>query len=173
MTVNSDTIAELVGRITELEARSAIRDLASDYCHGFDKRDFDRFLSIWSENCVWDIGPPFGRFEGHQGIREAIYDVLWPAWGESHHLTTNLRIDFQSNVLATSVCDVDCMGLLAGETVCTIVGATYSDTLTCEDSGWKILERKVKIHYFNPIPGAVLSAPDADVNEAPAELVTN
>lgn len=172
MNASNATVAELVSRITELESRSAIRDLASDYCHGFDKRDFDRFLSIWSRDCVWDIGPPFGRFEGHNGIREAIFDVLWPAWGESHHLTTNLRIDFLNDINATAVCDVDCMGLLTGETVCTIVGATYYDTLLREEAGWKIIERKVKIHYFNPIPGAVLSAPEAAANESFAESET-
>ena len=172
MNASNATVAELVSRITELESRSAIRDLASDYCHGFDKRDFNRFLNIWSEDCVWDIGPPFGRFERHQGIREAIYDVLWPAWDESHHLTTNLRIEFQTDVSATAVCDVDCMGCLTGETVCTIVGATYYDTLLREETGWKIIERKVKIHYFNPIPGAVLSAPDATADGSSAEPET-
>ncbi|MFT5767832.1 MAG: hypothetical protein ACI9DH_001658, partial [Halioglobus sp.] len=37
----------------------------------------------------------------------------------------------------------------------------YSDTLLREDAGWKILQRDVQIHYFNPIPGAVLSVPEA------------
>lgn len=161
MTTGVASIADLLGRIIELESRAAIRDLVSDYCHGFDKRDYDRFLEIWSENCVWDIGPPFGRFEGHAGIHEAIYEVLWPAWGETHHLTTNLRIEFQDENHATSLCDVDCMGKLSGESICTVVGASYSDTLAREAKGWKILQREVQIHYFNPIPCAVLSAPEA------------
>ncbi len=161
MTTDANIIANLLKRLTELESRSAIRDLVSDYCHGFDKRDYHRFLSIWFESCVWDIGPPFGSFEGHAGIHEAIYDVLWPAWGKSHHLTTNLRIEFQSEINATAVCDVSCMGSLTGESTCTVVGATYSDTLIREHAGWKILKRIVQMHYFNPIPGAVLTAPEA------------
>lgn len=161
MTTDAATIAALLKRVTELEARAEIRDLVSNYCHGFDKRDYTRFLSIWSEKCVWDIGPPFGRFEGHNGIREATYEVLWPAWDETHHLTTNLHIDFQDENNATSLCDVDCMGKLMGESICTVVGASYSDTLARENNGWKILQRNVQIHYFNPIPGAVLSAPEA------------
>ena len=161
MSTDAATISDLLSRVTELESRAAIRDLVSDYCHGFDKRDYNRFLSIWSEDCIWDIGPPFGRFKGHTGIHEAIYDVLWPAWDETHHLTTNLRIEFQDENNATSLCDVDCMGKLSGESICTVVGASYSDTLTREANGWKILQRNVQIHYFNPIPGAVLSAPEA------------
>jgi len=91
-----------------LESRSDIRDLASDYCHGFDKRDYDRFLSIWWPDCAWDIGPPFGSFTGHEGIHTAVQEVLWPAWKESHHLTTNLRIEFIDADNAEAMCDVDC-----------------------------------------------------------------
>lgn len=146
-------------RIDRLESRSDIRDLASDYCHGFDKRDYDRFLSIWWPDCAWDIGPPFGSFTGHEGIHTAVQEVLWPSWKESHHLTTNLRIEFIDADNAEAMCDVDCMGLLTDETECTIVGATYYDTLQRREGVWKIAKRKVTIHYFNPVPGAVLNAP--------------
>ena len=152
---------KLLARVDELESRIAIRDLASDYCHGFDKRDYDRFLAIWWDDCIWDIGPPFGRFEGHAGIRAAIHDVLWPAWQESHHLTTNQVITFSDPDNATAVCDVDCVGTLAGEEVCQIVGATYRDRLQRRDGTWKISERAVTIHYFNPVPGTRLAAPEA------------
>ena len=159
METASINLEALLARVTELESRSAIRDLASDYCHGFDKRDFERFLNIWWEDCVWDIGPPFGRFEGHAGIHTAVQDVLWPLWQESHHLTTNLRIEFLDDCNATSVCDVDCIGTLVDDPVCQMVGATYRDRLQARDGCWRILERKVTIHYFNPVQGTVLAPP--------------
>lgn len=155
-------VEQLLARVDELESRIAIRDLASDYCHGFDKRDYDRFLAIWWDDCVWNIGPPFGRFDGHAGIHTAIHEVLWPAWQESHHLTTNQVVTFTDPDNATSVCDVDCVGTLAGEDVCQIVGATYRDRLQRRAGVWKISERAVRIHYFNPVPGTRLAAP-ADV----------
>ena len=158
---SADVLERLLARVDELESRIAIRDLASDYCHGFDKRDYDRFLAIWWDDCIWDIGPPFGRFEGHAGIHAAIHDVLWPAWQESHHLTTNQVITFSDADNATAVCDVDCVGTLAGEEVCQIVGATYRDRLQRRDGAWKISERAVTIHYFNPVPGTRLTAPPA------------
>ncbi len=161
MSSSEPQIEQLLARIDELESRSAVRDLVSDYCHGFDKRDFDRFLGIWWQDCVWDIGPPFGVFEGHDGIRSAVHDVLWPAWDESHHLTTNLRIEFIDADQASAMCDVDCVGRLSGEDTCTIVGATYYDKLLRRDGVWKIRHRQVKIHYFNPVPGTVLSAPES------------
>ena len=159
MADDSATLAALVARIDELESRQAIIDLTSDYCHGFDKRDFDRFLAIWSEDCVWNIGPPFGSFSGHDGIREAVQEILWPAWQESHHLSTNHVIRFQDADNATCVCDVDCVGTLTGDTDCQIVGATYTDTVRRQDGCWKIIQRDVKIHYFNPILGVPLQAP--------------
>ena len=127
-------VEALLARIDELESRNAIRDLVSDYCHGFDKRDFKRFLAIWWDDCVWDIGPPFGRFEGHEGIHRAIYEVLWPAWAETHHLTTNLCVTFEDSDNASSVCDVDCVGTLTDGPTCQIVGGSITSTLFQEPS---------------------------------------
>lgn len=159
MSADAATIEALLARIDQLESRQAIVDLASEYCHGFDKRDFDRFLAIWWEDCTWNIGPPFGAFEGHAGIREAVKEVLWPAWDESHHLTTNNIIHFEGPDRARSVCDVDCVGRLAGESVCQIVGATYEDLVERRDGTWRIKQRDVTIHYFNPVNGTPLVAP--------------
>lgn len=159
MSADAATVEALLARIDRLESHQAITDLASEYCHGFDKRDFDRFLAIWWEDCVWNIGPPFGAFEGHQGIREAVIDVLWPAWDESHHFATNHIIQFDEDDHARSVCDVDCVGRLAGESVCQIVGATYEDQLERRSGIWRIRQRDVTIHYFNPVNGTPLMAP--------------
>jgi hypothetical protein len=154
-------IEDLQLRVAELEGRSAIRDLVSDYCHGFDKRDYARFLAIWWPDCVWDIGPPFGTFHGHDGIHKAIHEGVWPAWAESHHLTTNLRISFLDRNNATSVSEVDCGGTLVGDQDCQVVGATYRDTLQCREGVWKIYKRNVQIHYFNPVVGTQLVGPQA------------
>jgi len=165
MTVESETqealaqqVAALLARVDELESRSAMRDLVSDYCIGFDLRDWDRFIGIWHEDAVWAIGPPFGDFSGHEGIRTAVYDVLYPAWRETHHLTTNLRIEFSDADHALGTCDVDCMGANP-EDVVQMVGATYTDAFERRDGVWKIARRDVRMHYFNPISGVEMSAP--------------
>ncbi len=46
---------ELTSRIERLEAESVIRRLVADYCHGFDKRDWDRFFGVWHDGAVWAI----------------------------------------------------------------------------------------------------------------------
>lgn len=156
----SSSIEDLARRIDELESRAALRDLVTDYCRGFDGHDWEKFIAIWHENAVWEIGPPFGTFEGHAGIREAVMDVLYPVWRETHHLTSNLKLEFDGPDLARGVCDVDCMGATK-DAIVQMISATYSDDFERRAGVWKIARRKVVIHYFNPVPGAQMSAPSA------------
>lgn len=154
-----DDLRALLRRVDELESRMALRDLVTDYCQGFDTRDWDRFIGIWHPDAVWEIGPPFGTFRGHDGIREAVFDVLYPVWRETHHLTSNLKVSFQDPDHARGVCNVDCMGATTDDVV-QMISATYADDFERRDGVWKIARRKVEIHYFNPIPGAEMSAPE-------------
>ena len=151
-------VQQLLERIDRLESRQAMRDLVTDYCQGFDNGDFERFLSIWWEDCIWDIGAPFGRFDGHAGIHKAVKEVLWPVWRETHHLSSNLRIDFQDADNARGVCDCDCMGATR-DNVVQMISATYTDHFQRRNGVWRIARRDVKIHYFNPIPGAQMTPP--------------
>ena len=153
-------IDTLLRRIDELESRIALRDLVSDYCLGFDNHDWERFISIWHPDAVWEIGPPFGTFTHHEGIHEAVYDVLYPLWRETHHLTTNLRLTFDGPDRAKGICNVDCMGATPDDVV-QMISATYTDDFERRDGIWKIARRGVVMHYFNPIPGAAMTPPSA------------
>lgn len=151
----SDTLEQ---RIDRIESRTAMHDLVSDYCHGFDKHEWDRFLAIWWEDCTWEIGPPFGDFQGHAGIARAVKEILWPAWTASSHFTTNLVIEFDDRDHARGLCDVDCIGTTA-DGVAQTVSATYTDDFERRDGVWKIAVRRVKMHHFSPLVGITLSAP--------------
>ena len=87
-----------------------------------------------------------------------MFDVLYPVWRETHHLTSNLRLTFSDADHAHGVCNVDCMGATADDIV-QMISATYTDDFERRDGVWKIAKRHVVIHYFNPIPGAEMSAP--------------
>ena len=160
---NQTQIDALLGRIDELESRAALRDLVSDYCIGFDNHDWERFISIWHADAVWEIGPPFGTFNGHEGIGKAVNDVLYPAWRETHHLTSYLRLTFDDADHAHGSCNVDCMGATADDVV-QMISATYTDDFERREGVWKIAKRNVVIHYFNPLPGAEMTSP-ADAAE--------
>lgn len=79
-------------------------------------------------------------------------------WRETHHLTTNLRLEFDGPDNAKGICNVDCMGATK-DNVVQMVGATYEDDFERRNGQWKIAKRRVTIHYFNPVPEAEMSAP--------------
>jgi 3-phenylpropionate/cinnamic acid dioxygenase small subunit len=161
MANNNETqtkIDSLLSRIDELESRTALRDLVTDYCIGFDNHDWERFIAIWHPDAVWEIGPPFGTFTNHEGIREAVQDVLYPVWRETHHLTSNLRLTFDDPDHAHGICNVDCMGATTDDVV-QMISATYTDDFERREGFWKIARRGVVIHYFNPVPGAEMTSP--------------
>lgn len=151
-------LEQMARRIDELESRAALRDLVTDYCLGFDNHDWARFISIWHEDAVWEIGPPFGTFTRHAGIHKAVHEILYPVWRETHHLTSNLRLNFDDEDHARGVCNVDCMGATKDDVV-QMISATYADDFERRGGVWKIAKRRVTIHYFNPIPGAEMAPP--------------
>ena len=151
-------IGALLQRVDELESRAALRDLVTDYCLGFDTHDWERFIGIWHPDAVWEIGPPFGTFRGHAGIRQAVEEILYGVWRETHHLTSNLRLTFRDRDHAHGICNVDCMGATK-DGVVQMISATYTDDFERRNGIWKIARRAVVIHYFNPIPGAQMTAP--------------
>lgn len=148
----------LLRRVDELESREAIRELVADYCLGFDNHDLERFISIWHEDAVWEIGPPFGTFKHQDGIRKAVDKILHPVWRETHHLASNLRLTFTDKDHARGISDVDCMGATKDDVV-QMISASYRDDFERRNGVWKIARRIVTIHYFNPIPGAKMTSP--------------
>ena len=141
-----------------LETRFALIDLTSDYCLGFDKRDFDRFMGLWWDDAVWEVGPPFGNFVGREGIVNALETILWPAWAVSTHYNTNLRAVSEGPDVASGVSDVYCIGNTSDGQSQT-VAATYTDRFERRGGVWKIAVRKVTMHHFSPLVGITLSPP--------------
>jgi gamma-hexachlorocyclohexane dehydrochlorinase len=149
---------EIEKRLDRLESRLAMLDLVSDYCLGFDKRDFERFMTIWWQDATWEIGPPFGNFQGHDGITHAVKGILWPAWLQSTHYTTNLRVVHEGPNLCHGICDVYCIGTTSDGQAQT-VAATYTDRFERRGGVWKIALRHVKMHHFSPLIGITLAPP--------------
>lgn len=146
-------------RLDRLESHQAVENLASHYCRGFDSRDEEMFMGIWWQDATWNIGPPFGSFYGHDGIKAALHDTLWPAWAMSQHITSNIVIEFSGRDSAIMKCDVDCTGRLSSGPEATFVGASYEDRVERRDGQWRIATRDVTMHYFNSFPNTTLNAP--------------
>jgi gamma-hexachlorocyclohexane dehydrochlorinase len=144
-----DQETTLAARVDALESRDEIHRLVSNYCHGCDKHDIDRFMSIWHEDAVWEIGPPYGGFAGSARIRHAMVDLIWTALPETHHWTTNLVVDLDGD-RAGGLCDVTCDAIDAeGRTL--LIAATYTDAYERRDGTWRIARRGCEIFYFTPV----------------------
>lgn len=140
---------QLAHRLAALEDRVEIAALVANYCHGVDKRDEERFLSIWHPEASWRIGEPFGDFKGIDAIRYALVELIWPALPETHHFTTNLVVELEGD-RATGLCDVDCTGTdYEGRAL--IISATYADVFERRAGRWGLAERRVEMHYFTPL----------------------
>ena len=82
-------------------------------------------------------------------------------WRETHHLTTNLRVEFETPDRALGLCNVDCMGATLDDVV-QMISASYADEFERRAGVWRIARRVVTIHYFNPVPGASMTPPTAE-----------
>jgi hypothetical protein len=87
----SDRMAQMTleERVDRLESIDAIKRLKAVYCMYCDaKYDADGICSLFVEDGVWDGGPSFGRYEGHQQIHSFFKgisgDILFAA-----HLVLN------------------------------------------------------------------------------------
>src|SRR4030095_415715 len=82
-----DSLASALARLTALEHERAIRLLASDYCHGFDRREFQRFRGVWHEDAVW-VPYPGQEIQGADAIL-AQAERMWQSLSASFHWTAN------------------------------------------------------------------------------------
>lgn len=133
-------------RLDLIESRNAINDLISSYAHGMDKRDIDRFMSIWHEGAEYLLGDPFEYFYGLDEILRACTEVIWGGCPDTWHITTNRLITIDGDA-ATGMADVDCAGTDAsGRPI--LIGASYFDEYERREGRWGIVRRRADIHYL-------------------------
>jgi hypothetical protein len=133
-----------IDKLDYVISRFALQDLSSDYCHGFDKHDRDRFSAIWWEDAVLELKPQYDSFQGREAIMRAARDLLWPAWKSTAHFITNHRIVLSGTNAATGVCDVFCVGTTASGQSVTIT-ASYYDEFERRDGIWKFRKRRAGV----------------------------
>jgi uncharacterized protein (TIGR02246 family) len=143
-------IENLEARSAELEARAAIRELVSDYAHGTDERDADRFMSAWHDDGVFEIGAGYGKVIGGDAIRASLLDV-WAASTETRHWITDVTVEFSDDERATGCSHSICfMQLKDGRQVLTSVW--YDNAYTKRDDVWRIAECRIGVHWWKQLP---------------------
>lgn len=147
-------------RLDRLESELSIRRLVAEYSHGADKRDIDRFLSVWAPDAVWQMSATVS-FQGKRAI-ERVVRAQWRAFAQYVHWATNVSLSI-SNDTAHGECDVAVLVRLHnGRWIRS--GGTYRDQYTRIDGTWFISHRDASIGFDIDLP--------ADASEVPERFDT-
>lgn len=130
-------------RLDRLEGLHEIGRLVAEYSHGADKRDLARFLSVWHEDAVWDVG--VARFTGVEEIAAAIRRQ-WEAQPAMTHWTANLAIELPLGSERAEVeVDANTLTRLAGGAWLQTSG-TYRDVVERRAGRWAFASRSAVVH---------------------------
>lgn len=138
-------------RLDELEAYERIRRLTADYSHGLDKRDRERFASIWAETAEWEPMPGVPACRGRSAILEMLEGILGSV-SETHHWITNHAIEVHGDE-ATGMADAFALAQ-SPDGSWARTAATYHDEYRRVDGRWQIVRRSCQIHHSLPVAAA-------------------
>ncbi len=128
-----------------LLSESEITRLVHEYCHGVDKRDPGRFVAVWSEDAVWQVGADT-VFRGHTAILAAAQQQ-WDMFRQMHHWSANLVLTLEPGAdRATGESDVD-ITVEMGDGRWVRGGGTYRDSYLREHGRWRISRRESLAHF--------------------------
>lgn len=75
-----------------LDDRVALEALCYRYNVAADERDAEAYVALWTPDGCWD--GPFGRYEGHAGLRRLIADVAAnEALAGTRHWPNNIAVE--------------------------------------------------------------------------------
>lgn len=135
-------------RLTLLEGHQQISRLIAEYCHGADKRQLDRFLAVWHEDAVWDVGT--AQFQGLAEIAEAI-QRQWANLPTMTHWTSNLSIDLPLQA-ERAYAESDTHAITQTHTGHWYQSlGTYQDTYGFRDDRWGLTKRVAQVHSTHPL----------------------
>lgn len=120
-------------KINRLEAIEATRTLMAKYCHGIDKHDLETFMSIWAQDCIYNL--PRGEGKGLDGVR-ALVEKVWTQVPQCHHHITNPVIDIDGDT-ATARTDVFYFRQ-TDDDYYTLLSGGYEFAFIKESGEWKV-----------------------------------
>jgi len=123
-----------------LEDKDAIRELLACYCFHFDNGEFERWLELFTEDAVFDLGTR-GRFAGRDALRTFLTIIpLTDGLPGMRHCVMNsiVAVDGDRATAQSYVAVVQ-----GGRTVGINVMGRYEDRLIKHNGAWRFAERKV------------------------------
>lgn len=143
-----------------LEDREALRELRAKYTHYWDDGDAERFIDLFTEDAVFQMGPS-GVVTGKEALRRGVVASI----GRSEfgiHFTTDELTEFTGPTTATGVCRFAFHGGRAPN----IQGAgSYVDEYRKTDGGWRFVSRRIRFFYMGERDGQWPGRPEVSEQE--------
>jgi uncharacterized protein (TIGR02246 family) len=134
-------LESLAARLDRVTSYRAIRALCRDVAYGMDKRDAQRFLDAFHPDGVFDCGPAYGKFVGHDQMTQNLVNHSWSDMTFTHHYVVNNIVTFDGDH-ATGVCDQDIL-LRSVNSAIVLVSSPQLDRYERRDGIWRIAYRQV------------------------------
>ncbi|GIW41014.1 MAG: hypothetical protein KatS3mg076_1591 [Candidatus Binatia bacterium] len=128
-----------------LEEKDAIRELLALYCHTIDAGEYDRWVELFTEDGVFDLGN-FGRFQGRESLRSFANHIPTEDGKPTlRHCVLNSMIDVEGDRARARSYVVVFQGKPA--LAVSVVGR-YEDELRKVGGSWRFAVRKVSLEFL-------------------------
>lgn len=133
--------------------RAEIARLNDDFCHELDRGGVDAFVALFAIDALYTHGARISR--GHAQIREFYLNRARNGPRTSRHVTSGLRIRFESETRASglSVCTTfSAPGTPPIESTIPAIVADFEDIYVLIDGQWRFQQRNIIPLFRSPAP---------------------
>ena len=139
--------------IQEISDRIEINDLLIRYCTAVDRRDWDAFDDIFTEDCLIDYRAMGGSRGGLAETKDFLAKIM-PGFVAHQHMISNSSVELNGD---TAKCRTMCHNPMVTSTQDGVphvffCGLWYCDELVRTIDGWRIAERVEEKSYFHNLP---------------------
>lgn len=136
-------------RLSELEAREAIRELKHEYCYCNDVRDWERLMELFTDDAVWDGGELYGVHRGRREIERFFRESVPRRLRFAVHMVTNPIIKVSGDRATGTWYLLEPMTLADGNKAVWFQ-ARYDEEYVREGGRWKFKLIKLSAIFLTP-----------------------
>jgi len=139
--------------IQEISDRIEINDLLIRYCTAVDRRDWDAFDDIFTQDCLIDY-TAMGGSRGGLSETKAFLAKVMPSFVAHQHLIANSQIELMGDTATgRTMCHNPMVNATKdGGTHVWFCGLWYCDKFVRTKEGWRISERVEEKSYVHNLP---------------------
>jgi uncharacterized protein (TIGR02246 family) len=136
-------------RLDQVESRQAIREVMAGYAFGCDNHDGERFMRIFHDDAIWNVGGIFGDANGAEEIKKVLEDI-WVSSPETRHWITDVTVDFAGADSATGDAHTICFVKNSdGDEL--FVACDYDNSYERRDGTWRMSRCTLNVHWWKKV----------------------